>query len=256
MREMMKSGAVFVIPMNKILIPSTVCPYPLAWQKGSVKIGNLNFILLGLIVLIVLGLLLKEPQSSKVDIPVKTQAASPPQSVAVRTENAEVDIPDEQPTAPHEQSNPVQAATKKTHKAAKKEQIHQTMAEASAPQAGSEVQSTSVEPISEAPKESQKDMIVFNIWSVSELRLRAAYIKLMNDGSVGASQTDSRKKEYLNFVAGRTRKCGELDTKFASNINSVEKLTFHKAEIAILECHTAENIIELNRLNKLNGAES
>lgn len=91
--------------------------------------------------------------------------------------------------------------------------------------------------------------LAFSQWSVSELRLRSEYTKLMNDGS---SAADVRKKEYLQYVNSRNKKCGELNAQFAKNINAVGSLTFKEGDSATLECHSAENSSELNRL-KLMG---
>lgn len=93
------------------------------------------------------------------------------------------------------------------------------------------------------------DTVAFSLWSISELRLRNAYTKVMNDGSAGI---ELRKKEYLQYVNSRNKKCGELHAQFAKNINSVEKLTFKEGDLAALECHSTENTSELNRL-KLMG---
>lgn len=93
------------------------------------------------------------------------------------------------------------------------------------------------------------ETVAFSLWSMSELRLRNVYTKLMNDGS---SAAELRKKEYLQYVNSRNKRCGELNAQFAKNINSVDKLNFKEGDLAVLECHSAENSSELNRL-KLMG---
>lgn len=93
------------------------------------------------------------------------------------------------------------------------------------------------------------DTVAFSLWSISELRLRNVYTKLMNDGSSGA---ELRKREYLQYVNSRNKKCGELNSQYAKNINAMDKVTFKEGDLAVLECHSAENTSELNRL-KLMG---
>lgn len=93
------------------------------------------------------------------------------------------------------------------------------------------------------------DTVAFSLWSISELRLRNVYTKLMNDGSSGA---ELRKKEYLQYVNSRNKKCGELNAQYAKNINAMDKVNFKEGDVAALECHSAENTSELNRL-KLMG---
>lgn len=96
------------------------------------------------------------------------------------------------------------------------------------------------------------ESVAFSLWTISELRLRNLYTKLMNDGSTGA---ELRKKEYLQYVNSRNRKCGELNSQYAKNINAMDKVTFKEGDLALLECHSAENTSELNRL-KLLGYDS
>ncbi len=93
------------------------------------------------------------------------------------------------------------------------------------------------------------ETVAFSLWSISELRLRSLYTKLMNDGSLRA---ELRKKEYLQYVNSRNKKCGELNSQYAKNINAMDKVTFKEGDLAVLECHSAENTSELNRL-KLMG---
>lgn len=97
------------------------------------------------------------------------------------------------------------------------------------------------------PQESiSSNNIAFSLWSISELRLRRAYTKLMNDGSFMA---DLMRKEYLLFVNNRAKKCGELNAKFEKNINTLDKINFKDGDATILECHSAENTSEYNRLH-------
>lgn len=99
-----------------------------------------------------------------------------------------------------------------------------------------------------AVNDPSKNLIAFNLWSVAELRLRAAYTKLMNDSARTPAQRQQSQKEYLDLVNRRTKKCGQLDDKFASNINTIEKLTFNEKNVKTLDCHASENINELLRL--------
>lgn len=103
-------------------------------------------------------------------------------------------------------------------------------------------------PVAE-PNNINNETVAFSLWSISELRLRNVYTKLMNDGSSGA---ELRKKEYLQYVNSRNKKCGELNAQYAKNINSMDKVSFKEGDLAVLECHSAENTSELNRL-KLMG---
>lgn len=101
-----------------------------------------------------------------------------------------------------------------------------------------------------------KNLIAFNLWSVSELRLRAIYTKLMNDSAKTPAQRQETQKEYLDLVNKRAKKCGQLEDKFASNINTVEKLTFNERNVKTLDCHASENINELLRLYALGIEDS
>lgn len=107
-----------------------------------------------------------------------------------------------------------------------------------------------------AVNDPSKNLIAFNLWSVAELRLRAAYTKLMNDSARTPAQRQEAQKEYLDLVNRRTKKCGQLDDKFASNINSIEKLTFNEKNVKTLDCHASENINELLRLYALGVEDS
>ncbi|WP_029147322.1 hypothetical protein [Methylophilus sp. 5] len=228
-------------------------------ERGSVDIGKVNVILIGLIVLILVGLLSKEDTNagfSSQAMRIQTQVVSDagpdeseeaPASVAqVDANTAPAQVAPAKPGAKPE----LKPGNKKSKKmeVAEPEPAYSPVVEMHASQA-----LPVVEPVQQ--KETSRKMLVFNIWSVSELRLRSAYTTLMNDSSIPALQLEARKKDYLNFVAKRTRKCGELDNKFASNINSVEKLSFSKGEVETLECHASENNIELDKINALNTRE-
>lgn len=104
-------------------------------------------------------------------------------------------------------------------------------------------------PAAEPTPTINTETVAFSLWSISELRLRNLYMKLMNDGSSGA---ELRKKEYLQYVNSRNKKCGELSSQYAKNMNAMDKVTFKEGDLAVLECHSAENTSELNRL-KLMG---
>lgn len=104
-------------------------------------------------------------------------------------------------------------------------------------------------PAAEPAPTINTETVAFSLWSISEIRLRNVYTKLMNDGSSGA---ELRKKEYLQYVNSRNKKCGELNAQYAKNINSMDKVSFKEGDLAVLECHSAENTSELNRL-KLMG---
>ncbi len=107
-----------------------------------------------------------------------------------------------------------------------------------------------------AINDPSKNLIAFNLWSVAELRLRAVYTKLMNDSAKTPAQREQAQKEYLELVNRRTKKCGQLDDKFASNINTIEKLTFNEKNVKTLDCHASENINELLRLYALGVEDS
>ena len=222
-------------------------------QRGAADIGKVNMILIGLLVVILFGLLTKEEGSASFSNQA-TRAQT--QMVAEATPSAAVEtaaVAEEERAvayeAPREPSKPEpKVAPKKAKKMIVAEQ---------APAAGhAPVVEHTVTPLQtvideSAQKNPSTKILVFNIWSVSELRLRSTYATFMNDSDVPAPQLESRKKDYLSFVTRRTRKCGELDNKFASNINSVEKLSFSKGDVETLECHAAENNAELDKLNTL-----
>lgn len=232
-------------------------------ERGAVDIGKVNVILIGLIVLILVGLLSKEDSNagfSSQAMRIQTQVVS--EAGPAETERAaeemsasaaqvDANTASAQGAAAKPGAKPeIKPGNKKSKKteAAEPEPAYAPVVEMHASQA-----LPVVEPVQQ--KETSRKMLVFNIWSVSELRLRSAYTTLMNDSSIPALQLEARKKDYLNFVAKRTHKCGELDNKFASNINSVEKLSFSKGDVETLECHAAENNTELDKINALNTRE-
>lgn len=224
------------------------------FEKGIMEIGKLNIVLMGLIVVILIGLISQDDSSTPLSTQeVRVQSVTTP---AIAALNAQ----DEPPPVTVEQAAPPESELKTPPKIRKK---HEKTASAVQQSKQTELlagnQSTQLEPASENnTKEAEhpeqtgpsRNILVFNLWSVSELRLRSAFTKLINDGSAPVAIVDARKKEYLAFVNKRTHKCGELHNKFASNINTVEKLTFKEKDVEVLECHTTENITELNRLNE------
>lgn len=231
-------------------------------ERGATDIGKVNLILIGLLVVILLGLLSKEESNSsfshqtvRAQTQVDVQTVPMPAVAEAATVVDHDEIKQETTEANHESMpeaiTPAVTATeaKPSRKKAKAKVTAEQVLEGRSPVV--ERSTTPLPPVIEdtPAKNPPTKMIVFNIWSVSELRLRSAYATFMNDSDVPAPQLESRKKDYLNFVSRRTRKCGELDNKFASNINSVEKLNFGKGDVEILECHAAENNVELDKLS-------
>ena len=228
-------------------------------QAGEMVIGKINLILIGLIVVILFGLISKEDSS-----PALATAPMRIQSQGEATESAPASsaptVVAEAPPAVTEPAQTVAPPSKPEHKPVKRSKKpgapEETWTGTAAAPASGTTPVTETQPHASSSsaevgvsKEAARKMIVFNIWSVSELRLRTAYARYLNDSAVPATQLDIRKKEYLNFVSHRSKHCGELDNKFPSNINTVEKLTITKSEVLILECHAAENNIELDKLN-------
>lgn len=230
---------------------------PFSRQDGAITIGKINLILIGLIVVILFTLIAKEEPTAAF-----SHAAPRLQSQIVQSEAPEADI--EAPGALPESNVPEvetpvlpKVTSKTSDKQPKKVEaspvvdsgpvvsVHISQAPNAQDKTGHA--KTSLEPVS--AEDASTNMLVFNIWSVSELRLRSAYTTFMNDSALSPSQIEARKKDYLSFVAQRSRKCGELDNKFTSNINTAEKLSFNKGDVDILECHAAENNIELDKLN-------
>lgn len=224
-------------------------------ESGMIEIGKINMLLMGLIGVIVIGLIAKvvkeEGATDDYRQPVQMQPESSPQATAAPPQ-ALADTPVAQVLTPTSEVKPSSQPRKKT-----KESVP-LIANVPVPpvQAAPPLQPVQAAPEQPLQSDASRNIIVFNIWSVSELRLRGGYTKLMNDSSVPQVQADARKKDYLNFVNRRTRKCGELDNRFTSNINTVEKLSFHERDVAILKCHTSENITELDRLILSHGLDS
>ena len=231
-------------------------PKPPFFQKGIMEIGKLNIVLIGLIVVILAALISQEEVSTSplVNQAVRVQTVTTPEIAAL-------DAQDNAATAV-ELVAPPKTESKAPSKSRKKVDSTAPAAEYSKPaelvagnpptnaESTPEI-SNRQEPERPLQKEPSRNILVFNLWSLSELRLRSTFTKLINDGSAPAGILESRKKEYLIFVNKRTHKCGELNNKFASNINTVEKLTFKDKDVDVLECHTSENTTEINRLNDL-----
>jgi cytoskeletal protein RodZ len=227
---------------------------PAFFQKGLMEIGKLNIVLIGLIVIILITLIAKEDVTSSplASQEVRVQTVTTPEIAALE--------PQDTTPEPVAQPEPAKSELKTPAKPRKKPEAASPVVEHSRPAelaAGSPASNAEATPENNPraetehtlQKEPSRNILVFNIWSLSELRLRGTFTKLINDGSAPPAIVDARKKEYLTFVNKRTHKCGELHNKFASNINTVEKLNFKEKDVEILECHTAENINELNKLN-------
>lgn len=240
------------------------CSYHFApTQRGEIQIGKINVLLIGVLIVILLGLIIKgeereEGSAATLRIQNQVSAVAAPEVSAQVTSELTQAVSETTP-APESEEMPVKKSGKKTDTLAHKKN-------ASPEPATEQPASTTVvaphahvaaNPVPAATseenlqKDSSKKMIVFNIWSVSELRLRSAYAAYMNDSAVPAVQLEGRKKEYLSFASHRTKKCGELDGKFASNINTVEKLTLVKGDAEVLQCHTIENNLEIDRLSAI-----
>lgn len=226
---------------------------PHFYERGLVEIGKLNIFLIGVIGVIIFGLIIQEDGSTLLSTQnMRVQTVTTPEIAAI--EMPKQDTPEEKPPEPPlSESKP---SPKKLKKSETNANVIVTRTRQTESDSDHSVQHTAANTETTANhetevKEPQKSLLVFNMWSVSELRLRSAFTKLVNDSSAPASILESRKKEYLSFVNKRTHKCGELNSKFASNINTVEKLTFKDRDVEILECHTSENTTEINRLNDL-----
>lgn len=223
--------------------------------QGAVAIGKINLILIGLIVVILFVLISKEDagsglpnQAARIQTQIVTAAAP-----EVTTETPVSAVPPEVTPMAEQPVAAPPTLPKASSKKPKKVEVTAPVTD-SGPVVQvhtSQVQTAQAQPVIEPtpPKDASTKMLVFNIWSVSELRLRSAYTTLMNDSAIPAAQLEARKKDYLSFVTQRTRKCGDLDNKFAGNINTVEKLSFNKGDVDMLECHAAENNTELDKLN-------
>lgn len=237
------------------------CP---GFEHGVIELGKLNVLLIGLIGVILFFLLLKDDPGFEISHPpmrvqaqtVSASGVTPQHSTPVHDtestmiEEVEVEADEEQPV--------ITVNSKKHKTTAKPMRVAEKKAAPAANQTTQADAMVETQPSSAADplKESSKNILAFNLWSISELRLRSAYTAAMNDSSLAPAELQLRKKEYLHFVNKRASKCGELNPKFESNINTLEKLTFTNRDVDILECHNAENIIELDRLNSVTKPES
>lgn len=240
------------------------CSYSFAsTQRGEIQIGKINVLLIGVLIVILFGLIIKgeereEGNSASMRFQNQVSAVASPEVSAETTQELTQAV-SEPPPPPAAEEMPAKKGNNKTdHSSHKKNAApasNPEQADSSAVVVQHEHAVTDAAPAAASEEPLQKDpskkMIVFNIWSVSELRLRSAYASYMNDSAVSAAQLDARKKEYLGFVSHRTKKCGELDSKFASNINTVEKLTLGKGDADLLQCHTIENNTEIDRLHAM-----
>ena len=237
---------------------------PAAFQNGLVEIGKLNIFLIGLIIVIMIALISQEDGSTLFsNQTVRLQTVTTPEIAALDTletsashksESNEEEVSNtEAADSPKAELKPLSKKTRKNEKISPLIESPDNQTESVTVSRTSQTEPAvehqdRLETEHPAPKETSRNIIIFNIWSVSELRLRSAFTKLINDGSAPVAIAESRKKEYLNFVNKRSHKCGELNNKFASNINTVEKLTFKDKDLDILECHTSENNTELTRV--------
>ncbi|SDK59911.1 hypothetical protein SAMN05192566_1829 [Methylophilus rhizosphaerae] len=230
------------------------CPKSSDHERGVIEIGKINLILIALIGVILLTLLSQDHSRIEEEEPplrIQTQPAAgivattaeettAPEEAPASAAPAESNVSRQQHQENDEPASPVtETHTRPLSPAAKNPRVHRSVVTET---------HTTQEPVQ---IDTSRHTIVFSIWSVSELRLRSAYTQVMNDSSMTASQQQLIKKDYLDFVNRRTQKCGELDNKFASNINTVEKLTFDEKSLRTLECHSSENVSELERLSTL-----
>lgn len=226
-------------------------------QGGAIAIGKINLILIGLIVVILCDLIAKEEPTSAYSYSAPRLQTQIVPAAAPESEIASAETLPERPAPEVEPPVLAKVTPKTSDKPSKKAEaasavdsgpvvsVHISRAPSVQDKTGHA--QISLEPGS--AENASTNMLVFNIWSVSELRLRSAYATFMNDSALPPAQIEARKKGYLSFVAQRSRKCGELDNKFPSNINTAEKLRFNKGDVDILECHAVENNIELDKLN-------
>jgi len=229
-------------------------------EHGFIEIGKLNLVLIALIGVILLTLLSQDhPGAEKADSPL--HAHRQPATGITDTISEESLIPEEEPVSAgpteasvasgQEQEEEQQENDVPMSPATEKHARQTTPAVKTPSHPAKKIVTETHTRQATAQTDASRHTIVFSIWSVSELRLRSAYTKGMNDSAVPSAKQQRIKKDYLDFVNRRTQKCGELDNKFASNINTVEKLTFDEKSVKILECHTSENISELDRLSAL-----
>lgn len=244
------------ITEHKEYLSARISSYPKAVckERGEVKIGKVNLILFAIIFVILILLILKEDAGNDVASTAaiyQTQVLmnGAPEANAEEAKASEPNVPSSFPVkeraAYPEKTHPKPHNHVVKQSASSDSDIdsveHTKPAQAFNPQAEPDVESSF--------QHATTKILMFNIWSVSELRLRRAYSTYMNDSNVSSMQLEARKKEYLSFAAARTRKCGELDNKFTSNINTVEKISFDKGDVALLECHSQVNNAELEKLN-------
>jgi len=225
-------------------------------EMGAIEIGKINLILIGLIVIILFALISKEEsgstfsnQAARIQTQIEASEAPVEKVEAPATGMTAAELPAPVAAAPAPAKVASKENTKKTKKVEAATPVTDSgpVVQVQISQAAPAAPTQSAEPV--AAKDPSTKMLVFNIWSVSELRLRSAYTTWMNDSAVSAAQLEARKKEYLSFVTQRAHKCGELDSRFAGNINTVEKLNFNKGDVDVLECHASENNTELDKLN-------
>ncbi|HSI46116.1 MAG TPA: hypothetical protein VK950_08050 [Methylophilus sp.] len=218
------------------------------------EIGKLNIVLIGLIIVISIALISQDETSTTLNQQaVRVQSVTTPEIAALNRQDEQAVMAEQTDPPKTEQKAPSKTHKKHAVTTPAVESAKQPELVAVNPSANTESipeNHTRQETEHQGQKEPSRHILVFNIWSVSELRLRSTVTKLINDGSAPVAILDARKKEYLTFVNKRTHKCGELNNKFASNINTVEKLTFKEKDVEVLECHTSENTTELNRLNE------
>lgn len=218
-------------------------------QRGNIEIGKLNLFLIVLIFIIVAILLSNKDGGAELSSgDMRVQTHTLPQPLM----EPETDSPANTHTVATAATEPEKPAPAPADKKPKGKQPSGLAKKAgSAPEQVAETAYTAPETEPPSASSQPKNIIVFNLWSVSELRLRKTYARWMNDSSIAKTQIEQIKKDYLSFVNKRAHQCGELDNKFPSNINSVEKLTFTDREVDILECHSSQNIAEMERLNTL-----
>lgn len=246
-----------ILSEDKICLSVSAKSFPIvaARERGAIQIGKLNTLLFALILVILITLIFKDDpgeQFANDSVTRQTEVlidGVPEVSAEVLTES--------EPTV-HEHSSATKSEAEPETVSNKPHKQHSKQAAPSVEDAQpvEHVPSMPANPahdqldVEDSHQHATTKILMFNIWSISELRLRRAYSNYMNDSNVSALQLEARKKEYLAFVAVRTRKCGELDNKFTSNINSVEKISFVKGDVALLECHSQANNAELEKLNQ------
>lgn len=92
---------------------------------------------------------------------------------------------------------------------------------------------------------------VFQRWNESELMLRDTYTRFLNDSTKTAQDLEERKNGYLAFSETKNKKCGDLNSKIVSNINSnASNINFAESDIDSLRCHLEENLQEIKQVNQ------